>query len=148
MGKRFLTILAVAVLMGTVVFLGLSGAAQEVPDHFVILSKLWKDHTKSGVEFSHKKHSAEYGAKCTDCHHVYENGKNVWKEGDKVQKCMECHNEPTIKGEKKLPEDKQKLNLKIAFHDNCQGCHKDMKKKDKAKYGKIPTTCIQCHPKQ
>ena len=70
MGKRFFTILAVAVLMGTVVFLGLSGAAQEVPDHFVIKAKLWKDHTKSGVEFSHKKHAEEYGAKCTDCHHV------------------------------------------------------------------------------
>ena len=148
MGKRFLTILAVAVLMGTVVFLGLSGAAQEVPDHFVIKAKLWKDHTKSGVEFSHKKHAEEYGAKCADCHHVIENGKNVWKEGDKVQKCMECHNEPTIKGEKQLPDAQQKLNLKLAFHNNCQGCHKDLKKKDKAKYGKIPTTCIQCHPKE
>jgi hypothetical protein len=77
-----------------------------------------------------------------------ENGKNVWKEGDKVQKCMECHNEPTVKGEKKLPKDKQKLNLKLAFHNNCQGCHKKLKKKDKTKYKDIPTTCIKCHPKK
>jgi hypothetical protein len=148
MGKRFLTILAVAVLMGTVVFLGLSGAAQEVADTFVIKSKLWKEHTKSGVEFSHKKHSEEYGAKCVACHHVIENGKNVWKEGDKVQKCMECHNEPTIKGEKKLPKDKQKLNLKLAYHNNCQVCHKKLKRKDREKYADIPITCIKCHPKQ
>ena len=114
MGKRFLTILAIAGLMCSVALLGLSGAAeQKVPDDITIQAKLWKNHTKSPVKLSHKKHSEEYGAKCDECHHVIENGKNVWKEGDKVQKCMECHNEPTIKGEKKLPEDKQKLNLTI-----------------------------------
>ncbi|NIQ91738.1 cytochrome C [candidate division KSB1 bacterium] len=149
MGKRFLTILAVAVLMCSVALLGLSGAAeQKVPDDITIQAKLWKNHTKSPVKLSHKKHSEEYGAKCADCHHVIENGKNVWKEGDKVQKCMECHNEPTIKGEKKLPKDKQALNLKLAFHNNCQGCHKKLKKKDKVKYKDIPTTCIKCHPKK
>jgi hypothetical protein len=149
MGKRFLTVLALAVLMVSVALLGLSGAAdQKVPDEITIKSTLWKDHTKSGVTFSHKKHSAEFGVKCVECHHVYKDGKNTWKEGDKVQKCQECHNEPTIKGEKKLPEAQQKLNLKLAFHNNCQDCHKELKKKDKAKYDKIPTTCIQCHPKE
>jgi hypothetical protein len=61
---------------------------------------------------------------------------------------MECHNEPTIKGEKKLPEDKQQLNLKLAYHNNCRGCHRDLRQKDRAKYRKIPTTCIKCHPKE
>jgi hypothetical protein len=149
MGKRFLTVLAVAVLMCTVAFWGLSGASeQKAPDNITIKATLWKDHTKSPVEFSHKKHAEDYGGKCAECHHVYKDGKNTWKEGDKVQKCQECHNEPTVTGEKKLPEAQQKLNLKLAFHGNCQGCHRDLKKKDKAKYGKIPTTCIQCHPKE
>jgi hypothetical protein len=135
--------------MCSVALLGLSGAAeQEVPDEIVIKAKLWKDHTKSPVTLSHKKHNEEYKVKCEECHHVYEDGKNVWKEGDKVQKCMECHNEPTIKGEKKLSKDKQKLNLKLAFHNNCQGCHKKLKKKDREKYSEIPTTCIKCHPKE
>jgi hypothetical protein len=149
MGKRFLTVLAIAVLMCSVAFLGLSGAAeQKVPAVITIKSTLWKDHTKSAVTFDHKKHQEDYKIKCTECHHVYKDGKNVWKEGDKVEKCQKCHNEPTIKGEKKLPKDKQKLNLKLAFHENCQGCHKKLKRKDKAKYGKIPTTCIKCHPKK
>ncbi|MEE9119827.1 MAG: cytochrome c3 family protein, partial [Syntrophobacteria bacterium] len=74
--------------------------------------------------------------------------KNTWKEGDEVKKCMDCHNEPTIKGEKKLPEDKKKLNLKLSMHTNCQGCHKKLKKKDKKKYKKIPTTCKKCHTKK
>ena len=148
MGKRFLTILAVAGLICSVAFLGLSGAAeQKAPETMEIQSKLWKTHTKGPVPFSHKKHSDEYGAKCDDCHHVIKDGKNTWKEGDKVQKCMECHNEPTITGEKKLPKDKQALNLKHADHKNCQGGHKTLKKKDKEKYGKIPTTCIKCHTK-
>jgi Ni/Co efflux regulator RcnB len=148
MGKRFLTVLAVVGLMFSVALLGLSGAAeQKAPEVIDIQAKLWSEHTKGPVNFDHKKHQEEYKIKCDQCHHVYKDGKNTWKEGDKVQKCMECHNEPTIKGEKKLPEDKQKLNLKIAFHENCQGCHKEMKKKDKAKYAKIPTTCIKCHTK-
>jgi hypothetical protein len=149
MGKRFLIVLAVVGLMFSVALLGLSGAAeQKVPDKIVIKSTLWKDHTKKPVEFNHKKHQEDYKIKCTECHHVYKDGKNVWKKGDEVKKCQECHNEPTIKGEKKLPKAQQKLNLKLAFHDNCVGCHKELKKKDKAKYAKIPTTCVKCHPKE
>jgi len=149
MSKRLLTVLAVVVLMGSFVLLGFSGAAeQKAAQVMTTQDSLWKDHTKVPVTFTHKKHATEYGGKCTDCHHVFKDGKNVFKEGDEVKKCHDCHNEPTIKGEKKLPPDKQKLNLKLAFHNNCQGCHKELKKKDKAKYGKIPTTCIQCHPKE
>ena len=147
MARRLLTVFAVVAFLSGVALLGF-GTAADVPDVVTIQDSLWTQHTKSAVTLSHKKHSAEYGIKCADCHHVYEGGKNVWKEGDPVKKCHDCHNEPTIKGEKKLPNDKQKLNLKIAFHDNCQSCHKEMKKKDKEKYAKIPTTCIQCHPKQ
>ena len=55
MGKRFLTVLAVAGLMCSVAFLGLSGAAeQKVPEEIIIKSTLWKDHTKSAVDFNHK----------------------------------------------------------------------------------------------
>jgi Ni/Co efflux regulator RcnB len=149
MGKRFLTVLAVAVLMCSVALLGLSGAAeQKVPDKITIESTLWKDHTKSPVDFNHKKHQEDYKIKCEECHHVYKDGKNIWKKGDEVKKCQECHNEPTIKGEKKLPKAQQKLNLKLAFHNNCTACHKKLKKEDRKKYAKIPTTCVKCHPKE
>jgi len=148
MSKRFVTVLAVVGLMLSVALMGLSGAAeQKAPDVIDLQASLWKEHTKGPVNFHHKKHQDDYKIKCDQCHHVYKDGKNTWKEGDKVQKCQECHNEPTVTGEKKLSPDKQKLNLKLAFHENCQGCHKEMKKKDKAKYGKIPTTCIKCHTK-
>ena len=148
MGKRLLTVMAVTVFLSVVVHLGLSGAGQEVPDEIVIKSTIWTDHTKSPVTLNHKKHQEQYKIACAECHHVYKDGKNVWKKGDEVKKCQECHNEPTIKVEKKLPKAQQKLNLKLAFHDNCLGCHKKLKKEDKDKYAKIPTTCIQCHPKE
>jgi len=119
------------------------GTAQE--DEFEIKSELWKEHTKPAVPFTHLKHADDYGIACNECHHVFEGGKNVWEEGDDVQKCEECHNEPTIKGEKKLPEAQQKLNLKLAFHNNCTGCHKAHKKENKDTTA--PITCTQCHPK-
>lgn len=118
----------------------------EVPAVITLKATLWSEYTKSPVTFSHKKHSAEYKVACSECHHKYEDGKNVWNEGDPVQKCQECHTERTIKGEKQLPPEKQKLNLKLAFHNNCQGCHKKLKMKDREKYADIPTTCAECHP--
>jgi cytochrome c553 len=145
MGKRLLTVLAVVAFMSAAVLLSLSVAA-DVPEVITLKSTLWKEHTKSAVTFHHKKHSAEYKIACTECHHVYKDGKNVWKEGDPVKKCQECHTEPTVTGEMKLPPDQKKLNLKLAFHNDCQECHKQLKMKDRVKYAKIPTTCAQCHP--
>jgi hypothetical protein len=152
MGKRLMTVLVVVAFLGAVGLVNLYGgapAAQKAPDTIQIKSALYPNPTKGPVvAFTHKKHSAEYKVACTECHHKYEPGKkvNVWKEGDKVDKCEACHNEPTVAGEMKLPDEKKKLNLKIAFHKNCQGCHQDLKKKDPAKYAKIPVTCVQCHP--
>jgi hypothetical protein len=114
------------------------------PDTITLKSTLYQTHTKTPVEFSHKKHAEDYKIACQDCHHVIKDGKNVWNPGDPVQKCQECHNEPTVQGEKKLPKDQQKLNLKLAFHDNCIGCHKKVKKENKQTTA--PVTCAGCHP--
>ncbi|MBC7357904.1 MAG: cytochrome c3 family protein [Desulfacinum sp.] len=139
--------LVLPVLALALIFAGtLIAVASDAPDVITLNSSLWPEHTKGLVEFTHKKHAEEYGIACADCHHKYENGQNVWKEGDPVQKCEECHNEPTIQGEKKLPPDQQKLNLKLAFHNNCIDCHKKLKKENKD--SKAPVTCAQCHPKE
>ncbi len=119
-------------------------AEQTAPDDITIKAGIWTSHTKSAVHLTHKKHAEDYKIACDKCHHVFKDGKNVWKQGDPVQKCEACHNEPTIEGEKKLPPDQQKLNLKIAFHDNCQGCHKEEKKNKPDT--KAPITCTGCHP--
>ena len=119
-------------------------AAQQPPDTVTIKAGLWPTPTKSPVTFSHKTHVTEDKIACTVCHHKYEDGKNVWKEGDEVQKCEKCHTEATIQGEKKLPPDQQKLNLKLAFHKQCIECHQKTKKEKPDT--KAPVTCAQCHP--
>ena len=54
---------------------------------------MFKDgkRTKASVELTHKQHAEAHKVACAECHHVYKDGKNVWKQGDKVQKCSECH---------------------------------------------------------
>ena len=61
------------------------------PDMVTIKSKLWQKPKYGPSEFTHNKHVQEYKIQCAECHHVYKGGKNVWKEGDKVDKCDVCH---------------------------------------------------------
>jgi hypothetical protein len=117
-------------------------AQQKAPEQITI--KEFPNPTKGAVEFSHQKHNVEYKIACNQCHHKYADGKNVWKEGDPVEKCNKCHTEMTVEGEKKLPPDQQKLNLKLAFHNDCQGCHLKMKKENPST--KAAVTCTACHP--
>jgi hypothetical protein len=110
-----------------------------------IYAKLFKKHTKGPVTFTHGKHVEDYKIACQECHHVYQNGKNVWKKEMKVEKCEVCHNEPTVKREHTLPPDLKKKNLKLAFHNNCRACHKKTKKENPET--KAPTKCGECHKK-
>ncbi len=142
-GSSFVSCVGIAVmLVFAAVVVGF--AADKAPDMITIKDALWPTPTKAAVEFSHKKHNEEYKIACDKCHHVYKDGKNVWKEGDEVQKCEKCHTEATIQGEKKLPPDQQKLNLKLVLHKQCIDCHKDTKKEKPDT--KAPVTCAQCHP--
>jgi len=149
MKKRTLIVLVAAAL--GVVFLSASVyAAQQVPDTLTMESKVYKKHKKSLVTFTHKKHNVDYKIACADCHHVYKEGKNTWKEGDAVQTCDACHAEakaPKAKeGEPKLSKkEKIKKYHYSAIHENCKACHKDLKKASKPTG---PTVCKDCHPKK
>lgn len=146
MVKRWKVEVGVLVAFVAAIVCGAFVQAGDVPDVITINSSIYQQHTKGLVQFTHKKHAEDYKIACTDCHHVYKDGKNVWKEGDPAEKCEKCHTDATIKGEKKLPPEQQKLNLKLAFHNNCVGCHKKLKKENKET--KAPTTCSKCHPKK
>ena len=119
---------------------------QTPPAEIVILSGLWKTHTRGPVRLSHEKHIRIHKINCDECHHIFKDGKNTWKKGMAVAKCETCHNEPTIKGVKKLPPDLQKKNLKLAFHNTCLGCHRQVK--GKTPETKAPVKCAQCHAKK
>ena len=95
-------------------------------------NEVYKSDKKGPVELSHAKHVKEYEAVCTDCHHEYKDGVNVWKEGDAVKKCVSCHD----------PEKTQDKAAKaqMAYHNNCKDCHKNSGK-DTAPSSK----CNDCH---
>jgi hypothetical protein len=122
------------------------GETEMPPAEILLLSPLWKKHTRPGVLFTHESHEKKYQIACKECHHTYEDGKNVWKKGLPVSKCEVCHNEGTVKGETKLPPDLKKKNLKLAFHGNCRNCHRKLKKENSE--SKAPTVCSKCHSRK
>jgi hypothetical protein len=135
--KKGIIVFAILIAFGAAVMVGTGAIAQasgqKVAAEFSIDDPLFKKKKKAPVKFTHETHVKKYKIKCADCHHVFKDGKNVFKEGDKVDKCAACHKSPT-KNEGKM------LSLKNAFHKNCQGCHKKEKKG--------PTKCNECHPKK
>ena len=142
MNKRFLTILIVA-LTG-MLFLSVAAltaaAKQDVPDEITLENKGYKKDKKGTVKLSHKKHNVDYKIACAECHHVYKDGKNVWKDGDPVEKCSKCHDA------KKKNKKTKAMKLQNSYHKNCKNCHKAL-----AKEGK-PTgpfkKCNKCHEKK
>jgi hypothetical protein len=135
MKNKLLTLVLVA-LTGCI-FLAVGAlTAADVPDEVSISNDGYKKDKKGPVKLSHKKHHADYKVACTDCHHDYQKGKNVWKEGDPVKKCGDCHNPKKKQG--KVPK------LQNAYHKNCKNCHKDLVKAGKSK--KAPyKKCNDCH---
>lgn len=137
MRKRILllgaVIVSVALFAGAGILIATSG-----PEELNIADKAFPKFKKGPVKLTHKKHAVDYKIACTECHHVFKEGKNVFKEGDPVQKCSACHD--PVKSEGKVKK------LMLAFHRNCQGCHKAL---DKAGKPTGPTKkCNDCHAKK
>ena len=152
MKKRSVLLIPAIVVMATL-FIATGILAASAPDVITMNSKEYAKHTKGLVQFAHKKHAAEYGATCGDCHHDDKGKPLELKEGDPVQRCVECHKETgkKPKGEKLSKKEKIIKYQKEAMHANCIGCHKDFNKKKKLKKNDpkaAPTTCKNCHPKK
>ncbi len=135
-------ILSIALFTGVAILIA-TELPTEAPDEINIYSdayeKTKKKHKYAPTPFPHKKHSVDTKLPCTECHHLYEKGKNLFKEGDPVQKCSGsgCHDVKKSDGKKKK--------LTLAFHKNCQVCHREFKKAKK-KFG--PIKCNDCHVKK
>ena len=108
--------------------------AADVPDNIAIENSGYDNDKLGPVNLNHLEHNTEYGIECTECHHEYVDGQNVWKEDDPVKKCVECHDPNKSEGDVKK--------LQTAFHNNCRNCHKEVG-------GEAPTTkCTDCHSKK
>lgn len=114
-------------------------AGNTAPDVIVMKAPEGVKMKKTPVEFTHKKHEAEYGIDCMVCHHKAESK-------DAITGCAVegCHMDAS-KGAKKDPK-----GFYQAFHSkksdaSCLGCHKKEKKAGKKD---IPVSCKSCHPKK
>ncbi len=121
----------VAVLLGAVLLMGAIAivTAAEVNKGAATYTIDKCKERKSAVTFHHYQHQNIQGVTCKTCHHKMVEGKTP-------RACFECHQ---CKKQGKIP------SARMAFHKNCRGCHRTMKKEGK-KTG--PTTCSGCHPKQ
>jgi hypothetical protein len=137
MQKRYLTVLVVALTGLLFVAVG-TLMAVDIPVQINIDNTGYKLKKYGPVSFSHKKHQTDYKLACTECHHNYENGKNIWKEGDPVKPCKECHNPLNKVG--KIPK------LEIAYHNDCKTCHRKLANEGK-KSGPYKK-CSDCHQKK
>lgn len=101
----------------------------------IIIENLgYENDKKKPVKLNHKKHSEEYEVFCDNCHHIYQEGENIWKQGDPVEKCIACHDPVEDQG--------NVIKLQSAFHKNCRDCHKEMSQEGReAPYKK----CTDCH---
>ena len=137
--------------LAVVFFAGMIYAGTKIPDVVKVDTTGYEKLTKGVVDFNHKKHIEEDKIACGECHHD-KDGKplNDLKEGDTVQKCIECHKKPGEKPKgKDAPKltDKEKLEYHAeALHENCVGCHRKYDRENKTKAA--PTTCTKCHPKK
>ena len=159
MRKKYLKVSVVVVL--ATLFIAAGIFAKAAPDVIPLADPAYTEHKKGVVNFEHKKHGETYAKDypefykngCGECHHD-KDGKPLakLKDGDDVQKCIECHKiaseAPKGKKAKKKLSKKEKVKEyhAEALHENCKGCHKKFNKKYKPK--KAPTTCTKCHPKK
>jgi len=155
--------LAAALLMVAPMLLVPSAyAGTDVKETITLSDPAYSRHNEAPVVFSHKKHYCDfynaypelYESPCGECHHDKDgNAMADLKEGDAVQKCIECHTKPEyIKGKaaKGLSKKQKREYHANALHDNCKGCHKRYNKPKKLKPGQpgyAPTTCKTCHIK-
>ena len=112
------------------------------------------DQKRASVEFPHSRH---FGFECQTCHHK-------WEGTTQIKGCMTsgCHDvkEAATKSKQGSPRRSEEIQyFKKAYHEQCIGCHKIMKLKNRKieVSGKKledplpvtgPTGCILCHPKE
>ena len=91
----------------------------------------FKELMRPQVPFMHDEHNEKAQIEdCSNCHHVYQDGKKVEGEVSESQECSECH---------KTKDENYPLSLVMAYHTRCKGCHLEQKSG--------PIMCSECHVK-
>jgi hypothetical protein len=95
----------------------------------------YRSKSRPAVYFSHENHMEEVD--CLDCHHDYQDGKNILDEDDLEDDgsagCVACHSKEAS------------IETKTAYHRQCMGCHRRTNKQEAAS---LPVTCQGCHKRR
>ena len=124
MMKKVIFLLMAPILVGILMMPGFSQEDMEVVDNEGFTKK-----QRPPAVFRHDEHNEKAEIEdCSECHHIYEDGKKLEDESSEDQSCADCHDEQSAGN---------KLGLRKAFHTNCKGCHLAKKQG--------PVMCGQCH---
>jgi len=123
------SVMALAIFIFANVFLFVSGYSQE--DMQFIDNSVFDRPQRTQAAFNHDEHNeAAEIDECSECHHIYEDGKFMEDESSEDQRCSDCH---------ELISNTNMPSLRKAFHKNCKGCHQGR--------NAGPIMCGECHLK-
>lgn len=99
----------------------------------VIDDPVFSSRSRPPVRFGHVRHMSLAQVSCTDCHHRFENGRNVLDPAELTDEnksiyCRYCHSKPS--------------ELQRAYHRLCIRCHQSMVKINRSAG---PRLCGECH---
>ncbi len=125
-------VLLAGIVLAAAGLLGAAGPLTEPAPESILKMPVKAAREKPLVAFSHRRHEAR-GVTCVKCHHVYQGKRNVWRQGQPVKRCPECH--------AFFPKGEQP-DLKNALHLQCKGCHLKLRRERRAAG---PIDCKDCH---
>lgn len=143
MKKSMIMSLATVALVLAFVLPNLYAAQVQAPgDDYMISKPAGVEAKEKSLPFAHSKHAA---VACADCHHTVVDGKVApWDGTSPVQGCTSAGCHDVFAAE--TPEEKRNIKFfEKAYHDQCLGCHRDLKKAEKPTG---PVACVGCHPKE
>jgi len=123
-------------LFPLLIFIALTNAFGQEEELVLDNPDAYTEKHRPAVVFPHELHMGEY--ECLDCHHDYDkDGENVLdedllEEGNEEILCSSCHDAGTD------------VTIKKAFHRQCIGCHRDLRRSGEAS---PPELCGECHIK-
>ncbi len=122
---------AVCVLVMVLASVFILGSAYSQEDMMTVDNSAFDNPQRAPSVFQHDTHNETAGIEeCSECHHIYEDGKKLEDESSEDQMCSDCHESKSADGQP---------SLRKAFHGNCMGCHQTQVKG--------PIMCGECHVK-
>jgi hypothetical protein len=131
------------ILVAAVCFWTGTAAGEDLPDIFEYrFPHVDPIRIYSGaVQFAHQAHIAQYRIACARCHHHLESADAL-----EITACKECHPEdgfPRFETAAGLSPEERRQHFLVALHDQCIGCHIDLRKNDRQ--SRVPISCTRCH---